>query len=102
MTTVCLQGSAQLRHNNSTIKHDTTELITPYHSESTAHSDVIIIIIIIIINISYYGEILKINEKPLIIDLEFLSNLSFLQCAENSKQFTLADSPPLAVQTNLL
>ena len=98
MTTVCLQGSAQLRHNNSTIKHDTTELITPYHSESTAHSDVIIIII----NISYYGEILKINEKPLIIDLEFLSNLSFLQCAENSKQFTLADSPPLAVQTNLL
>ena len=74
MTTVCLQGSAQLRHNNSTIKHDTTELITPFHSESTAHCDVII-------NISYYGEILKINEKPLIIDLEFLSKfVIFAMC----------------------
>ena len=80
MTTVCLQGSAQLRHNNSTIKHDTTELITPYHSESTAHSYVIIIIIIII-NISYYGEILKINEKPLIIGLGvFIKFVIFAMC----------------------
>ena len=44
-------------------EHDTTELIIPFHSESTAHSKNI--------NISYYKEISIIGENPLIIDLAF-------------------------------
>ena len=54
--------------NNSTIEHDTTELITPFHSESTAHSNDI--------NISYYQEIPKIGANPLMIDLAFSQNFA--------------------------
>ena len=54
---------------SSTIEHDTTEVITPFHSESTAHSNDI--------NISYYEEILKIGENPLNIDLVFHQNNYF-------------------------
>ena len=44
---------------NSTIEHDTTELITSFHSESTAHSNDI--------NISYCEKISKIiGENPLL------------------------------------
>ena len=39
--------------NNSTTEHDTMELITSFHSESTAHSNDI--------NSSYYEEIPKIG-----------------------------------------
>ena len=59
--------------NNSTIEHDTTELITPFHSESTAYSNNI--------NISYYEKIPKIGENPLIIDLAFHKN--FAMCSEH-------------------
>ena len=38
-----------LRMNNSATEHDTTELITPFHSESTVHSNDI--------NISYYQKL---------------------------------------------
>ena len=37
-----------LQLNNSTTEHDTAELITPFHSESTVHSNDI--------NISYYEK----------------------------------------------
>ena len=45
--------------NNLAIEHDTTELITLFHSESTAQFNDI--------NISYCGKIPKIGENPLII-----------------------------------
>ena len=62
--------------NNPAIKHDTTELITPFHSESTAHSNAI--------NISYYAEIPKIGENPLIIDLAFHQNFAiFTICSKH-------------------
>ena len=54
--------------NNSTTEHDTVKLITPFHSESTAHSNDI--------NISCYEKIPKIGENPLIIDLAFHQNLA--------------------------
>ena len=47
----------------STIEHDTMKLITPFHPESTVHSNDI--------NISYYEKIPKIGKNPLIIDLAF-------------------------------
>ena len=47
--------------NNLTNEHDTTEVITPFQSESTAHFNDI--------NISYCEKIPKIGENPLIIDL---------------------------------
>ena len=59
--------------NNSTTEHDTMKLITPFHSESTAHSNDI--------NISYYEKIPKIGENPLIIDLAFHQNFAiFAMC----------------------
>ena len=62
--------------NNSTTEHDTTELNTPFHSESTAHSNDI--------NISYYEEIPKIGENPLIIDLVFHQNFAiFAMCSKH-------------------
>ena len=62
--------------NNSTIEYDTTELITPFHSESTAHSNDI--------NISYYEKIPKIGENPLIIDLVFHQNFAiFAMCSKH-------------------
>ena len=62
--------------NNSTIRHDTTELIAPFHSESTAHSNDI--------NISYYEKISKIGENPLIIDLAFHQNFAiFAMCSKH-------------------
>ena len=60
---------------NSTIEHDTTEIITPFRSESTAHSNDI--------NISYCEKILKIGENPLIIDLAFSTKFAiFAMCSE--------------------
>ena len=64
--------------NNLTIEHDTTKLITPFHSESTAHFNNI--------NILSCEKIPKIGENPLIIDLVFDEILPFLQCAHNTKQ----------------
>ena len=62
--------------NNSTIEHDTTELITPFHSESTAHSNDI--------NISYYEKTPKIGENPLIIDLTLYQNFGiFAMCSKH-------------------
>ena len=61
---------------NSTTEHDTTKLITPFHSESTAHSNDI--------NISYYEKIPKIGENPLIIDLVFHQNFAiFAMCSKH-------------------
>ena len=45
--------------NNLAVKHDTTELITPFHSELTVHSNDI--------SILYCEKIPKIGENPLII-----------------------------------
>ena len=45
--------------NNSTTEHNTMKLITPFHSESTVHSNDI--------NISYYEKTPKIGENPLTI-----------------------------------
>ena len=62
--------------NNSTIEHDTVELITPFHSESSTHSNDI--------NISYYEKVPKIGENPLIIDLVFCPNFAnFAMCSEH-------------------
>ena len=62
--------------NNSTNKHDTTKLITPFHSELTAHSNDI--------NISYYEKIPKIGENALIIDLVFRQNFAiFAMCSKH-------------------
>ena len=49
--------------NNSTTEHHTMKVITSFHSESTAHSSDI--------NGSYYENLPKIGENPLIIDLVF-------------------------------
>ena len=54
--------------NNSTTEHDTIELITSFHSESTVHSNDI--------NISYHEEIPQNGENPLIIDLAFCQNFA--------------------------
>ena len=54
--------------NNRTTEHDTTKLITSFHSESTVHSNDI--------SISCYKKLLKIGENPLIIDLPFYANLA--------------------------
>ena len=62
--------------NNSTIEHNTTELITPFYSESIAHSNDI--------NISYCEKIPKIGENPLIIDLAFCQNFAvFAICSKH-------------------
>ena len=71
--------------SNSTTEHDTTESVTPFHSESTAHSNDI--------NISYYEKIPKIGENPLIIDLTFYQNLFILQHVQNTKQFISVNLP---------
>ena len=54
--------------NNQTTGHDTTKLITSFHSESTVHSNDI--------NISCYKKLLEIGENPLIIDLTFHLNFA--------------------------
>ena len=46
--------------NKSTTEHDTTKLITPFHSESTVHS--------IDINFSYYEKVSKIGKNPLDVE----------------------------------
>ena len=62
--------------NNLVIEHDTTELITLFHSESTAQFNDI--------NISYCGKIPKIGENPLIIDLVFHQNFAiFAMCSKH-------------------
>ena len=62
--------------NNSTTEHDTMKLITPFHSESTAHSDDT--------NISYYEKLPKIGENPLIIDLAFCQKFAiFAMCSKH-------------------
>ena len=62
--------------NISTTEHDTMQLITPFHSESTAHSNDI--------NISYYEKISKLGENPLIIDLAFYQNFAiFTMCSKH-------------------
>ena len=48
--------------NNSTTEHHTTKLITPLHSELTAHSNDI--------NISYFEKIPKIGKNPLLYRLD--------------------------------
>ena len=45
--------------NKSTIEHDMTELIAPFHSESSAHSNDI--------NVSYCEIMPKIGKNPLIV-----------------------------------
>ena len=61
--------------NNSTTKHDTTEVLASFHSESAAHSNDI--------NMSYYEKIPKICENPLIIDLVFHQNVAvFAMCSK--------------------
>ena len=61
--------------SNSTAEHDTMKLITPFHSESTTHSNDI--------NISYCEEIPKIGENPLVIDLMFHQNFAiFAMCSK--------------------
>ena len=67
---MCLVGQAGFVMNNSATEHDTTKLITSFHSESNAHSNDI--------NISYYEKVPKIGENPLIIDLSFHQNLVIL------------------------
>ena len=61
--------------NNSTTELDTTELLTPFHSESTAHSNDI--------NISYYEKISKIGKNPLMcVKLGVKSNFGiFAMCS---------------------
>ena len=76
-----LSAGHLLSMNNSTTEHDTTELIAPFHSESTALSNDI--------SISYYEKIPKIGKIPLC----FIKILPFLQCAQNAKQFISIDSP---------
>ena len=51
-----LSAGHLLSMNNSTTEHDTAELITPFHSESTALSNDI--------SISYYEKIPKIDKIP--------------------------------------
>ena len=52
------------------------KLITPFHPESTVHSNDI--------NISYYEKIPKIGENPLIIDLAFGQNFAiFAMCLKH-------------------
>ena len=61
---------------NSPTKHVIMKLITSFHSESTAHSNDI--------SISYYEEIYKISENPLIIDLAFHQNFAiFAMCSKH-------------------
>ena len=54
--------------NNSATEHDTTELNTPFHSESIALSNDI--------NFLYYKKLPKIGENALIIDLMFCQNFA--------------------------
>ena len=62
--------------NISVTEHDTMELITSFHSESTAHSNDI--------NISYCQKIPKIGENPLIIDLVFHQKFAiFAMCSKH-------------------
>ena len=62
--------------NNSATEHDTMKLITPFHSESTAHSTDITIL--------YYEKISKIGENPFIIDLAFYQNFAiFAMCSKH-------------------
>ena len=61
------------------------KLVTPFHSESTAHSNDI--------NLSYYEKIPQIGENPFIITWRFVEILPFLQYAQNTKQFISVDSP---------
>ena len=62
--------------NNSPTECDSIKLITPFHSESNAHSNNI--------NISYYEKIHKIGENPLIIDLVFHQNFAiFAMCSKH-------------------
>ena len=51
------------------IKDDSTELITPVHSGSTAHFNDI--------NIPYYEKIPKIGEIPLLLTWRFVKILLF-------------------------
>ena len=61
---------------NSPTEHVIMKLITSFHSESTAHSNGI--------NISYYEEICKISENPLILDLAFHQNFAiFAMCSKH-------------------
>ena len=71
--------------NNSTTKHDTTELLTPFHSQSTAHFNDI--------DISCYEKNTQNWQNPLIIVLAFHPILPFLQCAQSTKQFISVHSP---------
>ena len=62
--------------NISATEHDAMKLITPFHSESTTHSNDI--------NILYYEKLPKISENPLIIDLPFHQNFSiFAMCLKS-------------------
>ena len=67
---------------NSTIEHDTTELITPFHSESYAHSNDI--------NISYYDKYPKFVKIPLLYRLGVSSKVwhfcNVLKTLNNSYQ----------------
>ena len=71
--------------NNSTTEHDTLKLITPFHSETTAHSNDT--------NISNYGKIPQISKKKipyyrLGVSPEFCSFCNVLKSPNNSYQQT--------------
>ena len=59
--------------NKFATEHDTTKLITPFHSESTVHS------------ISHVmKKVSKIGKNPLIIDLMFGQNFAiFAMCSKH-------------------
>ena len=59
--------------NISTIEHDTTELIAPFCSQSTAHS------------IFHIVKNTQILQNPLTIDLAFHQIFAILQCAQNTE-----------------
>ena len=70
--------------NKSTTEHDTTKLITPFHSESTVHS--------IDINISCYEKVSKIGKKSPYYRLDVWSKFchfcNVLKTLNNSYQQT--------------
>ena len=65
-----------LQMNNFGTEHDTTKLITPFHSESTALSGDI--------DISYCSNLSKIGKISLFIDLMFCQNFAiFTMCSKH-------------------
>ena len=78
--------------NNSATEHDTTRLITSFHSELTVHSNDI--------SISYCKKLHKLVKIPLLLTWRFIKILPFWQRAQNTKQHISVDSPSCAEQNS--